>query len=124
MPAVDLVHFTVASARKTKKNKNRTHADQRLVPDRNFRPANYFQQRSTEFQLIIRSSLRARACLPIAYFDTSRDYVELARSAGVWQCPDLQLAHSIWRYAADYGFGRAEPWRHRKAVLRASERRR
>ncbi len=118
-PSVDLVHFTIL--RPPEKQDGTPINELSLIA---FPTRELFQQRITEFQLIIFDRYARQGVLPIAYFDNIARYVRGGGAVLVSAGPDYASTTSIWRTPLELGAARRAGRRHRKTVLRASQRRR
>ena len=116
-PSVDLVHFTIL--RPPEKQDGTPINELSLIA---FPTRELFQQKINEFQLIIFDRYARQGVLPIAYFDNIARYVRNGGAMLVSAGPDYASTTSIWRTPLELGASRRTRRRHRKAVLRASER--
>jgi hypothetical protein len=95
-PSVDLVHFTIL--RPPEKQDGTPINELSLIA---FPTRELFQQRITEFQLIIFDRYARQGVLPIAYFDNIARYVRGGGAVLVSAGPDYASTTSIWRTPLD-----------------------
>src|SRR3979411_2919042 len=94
--SVDLVHFTIL--RPPEKQDGTPINELSLIM---FPPHELFQQKITEFQLIIFDRYARQGVLPIAYFDNIARYVRAGGAVLVSAGPDYASTTSIWRTPLD-----------------------
>jgi len=95
-PSVDLVHFTIL--RPPEKQDGTPINELSLIA---FPTRELFQQRISEFQLIIFDRYARQGVLPIAYFDNIARYVRSGGAVLVSAGPDYASTTSIWRTPLD-----------------------